>query len=137
MLDSWRYSLIGESLFRRFSAILTDNFLILGSINALDPADLTKIVVCNGVVEYPIPGFITLTSTILPSLITGLNSAPEPNLSLPLTSLTIKSGIEVYSLPPNSKFTFVSSVPINEMNMDYAQIKRQVDAGELTIEDAD
>jgi len=31
----------------------------------------------------------------------------------------------------------VSSVPINEMNMDYAQIKRQVDAGELTIEDAD
>ena len=31
----------------------------------------------------------------------------------------------------------VSSVPINEMNMDYAQIKQQVDAGELTIEDAD
>ena len=31
----------------------------------------------------------------------------------------------------------VSSVPINESNMDYAQIKRQVDAGELTIEDAD
>ena len=58
------------------------------------------------------PGFITLTSTIFPSLITGLNSAPEPNLSLPLTSLTIKSGIEVYSFPPNSIFTFVSSVPI-------------------------
>ena len=31
----------------------------------------------------------------------------------------------------------VSSVPINEANVDYAQIKRQVDAGELTIEDAD
>tara|TARA_R110002012_G_scaffold316162_1_gene530804 strand:- start:355 stop:507 length:153 start_codon:yes stop_codon:yes gene_type:complete len=31
----------------------------------------------------------------------------------------------------------VSSVPINESNMDYAQIKQQVDAGELTIEDAD
>ena len=43
---------------------------------------------------------------------TGLNSAPEPNSSLPLTSLTIKSGIEVYSCPPNSIFTFVSSVPI-------------------------
>jgi len=31
----------------------------------------------------------------------------------------------------------VSSVPINEANVDYAEIKRQVDAGELTIEDAD
>ncbi len=31
----------------------------------------------------------------------------------------------------------VSSVPINEMNTDYAQIKRQVDAGKLTIEEAD
>ena len=31
----------------------------------------------------------------------------------------------------------VSSVPLNEANVDYAQIKRQVDAGELTIEDAD
>jgi len=28
-------------------------------------------------------------------------------------------------------------VPIDEDNMDYAEIKRQVDAGELTIEDAD
>ena len=31
----------------------------------------------------------------------------------------------------------VSSGPLNEANVDYAQIKRQVDAGELTIEDAD
>ena len=29
------------------------------------------------------------------------------------------------------------SVPINLDNMHYAEIKRQVDAGELTIEDAD
>ena len=29
------------------------------------------------------------------------------------------------------------SVPIDELNTDYAEIKRQVDAGELTIEDAD
>ena len=28
-------------------------------------------------------------------------------------------------------------VPIDEDNTDYAEIKRQVDAGELTIEDAD
>lgn len=28
-------------------------------------------------------------------------------------------------------------VPIDEANADYAEIKRQVDAGELTIEDAD
>jgi hypothetical protein len=28
-------------------------------------------------------------------------------------------------------------VPIDEDNMDYVEIKRQVDAGELTIEDAD
>ena len=28
-------------------------------------------------------------------------------------------------------------VPFDEANIDYAQIKRQVDAGELTIEDAD
>ena len=31
----------------------------------------------------------------------------------------------------------VSSVPLDEANVDYAQIKRQLDAGELTIEDAD
>ena len=31
----------------------------------------------------------------------------------------------------------VWSVPINMDNADYAEIKRQVDAGELTIEDAD
>ena len=31
----------------------------------------------------------------------------------------------------------VSSVPLNEANVDYEQIKRQVDAGEVTIEDAD
>ena len=30
-----------------------------------------------------------------------------------------------------------SSVPIDEANTHYAEIKRQVDAGELTIEDAD
>ncbi len=30
-----------------------------------------------------------------------------------------------------------SYVPIDEANTDYAEIKRQVDAGELTIEDAD
>jgi len=30
-----------------------------------------------------------------------------------------------------------SSVPISEANRHYAEIKRQVDAGELTIEDAD
>tara|TARA_A100001391_G_scaffold151354_1_gene108930 strand:- start:195 stop:383 length:189 start_codon:yes stop_codon:yes gene_type:complete len=29
------------------------------------------------------------------------------------------------------------SVPIDEANTHYAEIKRQVDAGELTIEDAD
>ena len=29
------------------------------------------------------------------------------------------------------------SVPIDESNRHYAEIKRQVDAGELTIEDAD
>ncbi len=28
-------------------------------------------------------------------------------------------------------------VPLDEANTDYAEIKRQVDAGELTIEDAD
>tara|TARA_R100001510_G_C7517954_1_gene114688 strand:+ start:433 stop:621 length:189 start_codon:yes stop_codon:yes gene_type:complete len=28
-------------------------------------------------------------------------------------------------------------VPIDEANTDYAEIKRKVDAGELTIEDAD
>ena len=28
-------------------------------------------------------------------------------------------------------------VPIDEANTDYAEIKKQVDAGELTIEDAD
>ena len=31
----------------------------------------------------------------------------------------------------------VYCVPIDEDNMDYADIKRQVDAGELTIEEAD
>ena len=31
----------------------------------------------------------------------------------------------------------VWSVPIDINNSDYAEIKRQVDAGELTIEDAD
>ena len=31
----------------------------------------------------------------------------------------------------------ISNVPIDEANTDYAEIKRQVDAGELTIEDAD
>ena len=31
----------------------------------------------------------------------------------------------------------VSSVPLNEANVDYALIKRHVDAGELPIEDAD
>ena len=30
-----------------------------------------------------------------------------------------------------------SNVPISEGNTHYAEIKRQVDAGELTIEDAD
>jgi len=30
-----------------------------------------------------------------------------------------------------------SNVPIDEANIHYAEIKRQVDAGELTIEDAD
>ena len=30
-----------------------------------------------------------------------------------------------------------SYVPLDEANTDYAEIKRQVDAGELTIEDAD
>ncbi len=30
-----------------------------------------------------------------------------------------------------------SSVPLDEANADYIEIKRQVDAGELTIEDAD
>ena len=30
-----------------------------------------------------------------------------------------------------------SFVPLDEANADYAEIKRQVDAGELTIEDAD
>jgi len=30
-----------------------------------------------------------------------------------------------------------SSVPLDETNADYVEIKRQVDAGELTIEDAD
>jgi len=29
------------------------------------------------------------------------------------------------------------TVPLDEANTDYAEIKRQVDAGELTIEDAD
>tara|TARA_R100000388_G_C7168530_1_gene122757 strand:- start:37 stop:213 length:177 start_codon:yes stop_codon:yes gene_type:complete len=29
------------------------------------------------------------------------------------------------------------SVPINEENIDYQEIKKQVDAGTLTIEDAD
>jgi len=31
----------------------------------------------------------------------------------------------------------VCTVPLDEANTDYAEIKRQVDAGELTIEDAD
>ena len=31
----------------------------------------------------------------------------------------------------------VMSVPINESNADYAEIMRQVEAGELTIQDAD
>jgi len=30
-----------------------------------------------------------------------------------------------------------SGVPLDEANSDYAEIKRQIDAGELTIEDAD
>ena len=30
-----------------------------------------------------------------------------------------------------------TGVPIDEANTDYIEIKRQVDAGELTIEDAD
>ena len=29
------------------------------------------------------------------------------------------------------------SIPLNEKNTDYAEIKKQVDAGTLTIEDAD
>tara|TARA_B100000029_G_scaffold457147_1_gene485652 strand:- start:259 stop:459 length:201 start_codon:yes stop_codon:yes gene_type:complete len=29
------------------------------------------------------------------------------------------------------------SVPVDEQNNDYLEVKRQVDAGELTIEDAD
>ena len=45
---------------------------------------------------YPIPGFITFTSLIFPSLTTALNFAPMP-VPIPTNS---KSGADVYSLPP-------------------------------------
>ena len=31
----------------------------------------------------------------------------------------------------------IHSVPLDPNNVDYAEIKRQIDAGELTVEDAD
>ena len=46
---------------------------------------------------YPIPGLITLTSVILPSVTTALNLPPIP-VPIPTKS---KSGADVYSLPPN------------------------------------
>ena len=51
------------------------NDLILVLNDWLIPEDLTTIV---ALVEYPIPGFITITSVNLPSDITGLNLAPFP-----------------------------------------------------------
>ena len=39
----------------------------------------------------------------------------------------------VYAIIDGNHF----SVPLDEANRHYAEIKRQVDAGELTIEDAD
>ena len=43
--------------------------------------------------EYPTPVLITLTSSILPSLIIALNSAPIPDPE------TTKLGTELYSVP--------------------------------------
>ena len=46
--------------------------------------------------EYPNPGLITITFDILPLLISALNLPPSPE---PLLSSTIKSGIELNSIP--------------------------------------
>ena len=65
---------------------LTVNVLICGSIKAFFPDETTSIFVFDA--EYPIPVFRTLTSNIFSSLITALNSAPEPDPE------TTKSGVE-------------------------------------------
>ena len=49
----------------------------------------------------------------------------------PLTDKLVSINVE-----QNNSDVFLS-VPINEQNTHYAEIKRLVDAGELTIEDAD
>ena len=49
----------------------------------------------------------------------------------PLTDKLVSINVE-----QNDSDVFLS-VPINEQNTHYIEIKRQVDAGELTIEDAD
>ena len=53
------------------------------------PEETTDTVV--SVEEYPIPDFITLTESNLLSFITGLNTAPDPDLE---ESETIISGTE-------------------------------------------
>ena len=72
-----------------FTLLLTVRDLILAFRIALEPEDFTWIVV--ELLEYPIPGFIILTSVIFWSVMTALRSAPDPT---PVESVTINSGVE-------------------------------------------
>ncbi len=74
---------------------LTVNFLTCGFIFAFLPDGITLIEVEFD--EYPIPGLTTSTETIFPFSMVDLNWAPVPD---PLESITSKSGIEKYSIPP-------------------------------------
>ena len=59
--------------------------------------DPLGVILTSGDTVYPIPGLITLTSVILPSVTTALSFPPIP-VPIPTKS---KSGADVYSLPPN------------------------------------
>ena len=83
------FSVSNKSSFPNLKLLLTVKGLILIPKTAFIPEGSTLIVV--DVLEYPIPVFIILTSVIFPSVIIGLNSAPDP---APVASTTIKSGIE-------------------------------------------
>ena len=66
------------------------------ALSTINP-DPFGVILTSGATVYPIPGFITFTSVILPSETIALNLAPIP-VPIPTKS---KSGADVYSFPPN------------------------------------
>ena len=80
---------INSLLELKISLVTIVKSLIFESKTWLIPEETTDTVV--SVEEYPIPDFITLTESNLLSFITGLNTAPDPDLE---ESETIISGTE-------------------------------------------